>query len=193
MSPECAREADQDRHHRLRQDRGRPARALDRRESIASNWSRRSSRSGQGVGQTFTDWREMIRSVEGLEAVAITTPPGPRYDIARECILAGLHCLLEKPPTAGLAEINDLACLAEAQQVTPVHDLARAAPCDRRRGGQGARRQAHPVDGDPLARGRAQMASRPAMDLAAGRFRRVRSPASTPSRLRPRFSPAACS
>src|SRR5437763_2884900 len=77
-----------------------------------------SSRSGQGVARIFTDWRELIRSVEGLQAVAITTPPGPRYDIARECILAGLHCLLEKPPTAGLAEINDLACLAKDQRVT---------------------------------------------------------------------------
>ena len=77
-----------------------------------------SSRSGKGVGRSFTDWREMIRSVEGLEAVAITTPPEPRYEIARECMLAGLHCLLEKPPTAGLAEIHDLACLAEAQQVS---------------------------------------------------------------------------
>ena len=77
-----------------------------------------SSRSGQGVAQTFTDWRELIRSVEGLEAVAITTPPEPRYEIARECVLAGLHCLLEKPPTAGLAQIDDLAGLAEAQQVS---------------------------------------------------------------------------
>jgi predicted dehydrogenase len=77
-----------------------------------------SSRSSNGVAQKFTDWRELIRTVEGLEAVAITTPPGPRYEIARECIAAGLHCLLEKPPTAGLAEINDLACLAEAKQVT---------------------------------------------------------------------------
>jgi predicted dehydrogenase len=77
-----------------------------------------SSRSGQGVAQTFTDWRELIRSVEGLEAVAITTPPEPRYEIARECILAGLHCLVEKPPTAGLAEIADLACVADAQPVT---------------------------------------------------------------------------
>ena len=77
-----------------------------------------SSRSGQGVARTFTDWRELIRSVEGLEAVAITTPPEPRYEIARECILAGLHCLLEKPPAAGLAEIADLACLAESRDVT---------------------------------------------------------------------------
>jgi predicted dehydrogenase len=77
-----------------------------------------SSRSGQGVARSFTDWRELIRSVEDLDAVAITTPPGPRYEIARECVLAGLHCLLEKPPTAGLAEIADLDCLAQAQGVS---------------------------------------------------------------------------
>jgi predicted dehydrogenase len=77
-----------------------------------------SSRSGQGVAKTFTDWRELIRSVDGLEAVAITTPPEPRFDIARECIAAGLHCLLEKPPTAGLAEIADLECLAQGKGVT---------------------------------------------------------------------------
>ena len=77
-----------------------------------------SSRSGRGPAPAFTDWRELIGKVEGLEAVAITTPPEPRYEIARECLLAGLHCLLEKPPTAGLAEIADLECLAEAQNVS---------------------------------------------------------------------------
>ena len=77
-----------------------------------------SSRSGQGPSPAFTDWRELLRTVPNLEAVAITTPPGPRYEIARECVKAGLHCLLEKPPTATLAEINDLAGLAEALQVT---------------------------------------------------------------------------
>ena len=77
-----------------------------------------SSRSGEGVARKFTDWRELINSVEPLEAVAITTPPGPRFDIARECIGRGLHCLLEKPPTAGLAEIADLDCAAKAKGVT---------------------------------------------------------------------------
>ena len=77
-----------------------------------------SSRSGQGIAQTFADWRELIRSVDGLDAVAITTPPGPRFDIARECVAAGLHCLLEKPPTAGLAEIADLDCQAQALGVS---------------------------------------------------------------------------
>jgi predicted dehydrogenase len=77
-----------------------------------------SSRSGQGVDPVFTDWRELIRSVEGLEAVAITTPPGPRFEIARECVAAGLHCLLEKPPAAGLSEIAELDCQAQAKGVT---------------------------------------------------------------------------
>jgi predicted dehydrogenase len=99
---------------KIAQDQHVPSIAGHPRFDLAAS----SSRSGQGVGQTFTDWRELIRSVEGLEAVAITTPPGPRYEIARECILAGLHCLLEKPPTAGLAEIADLDCLAQAQGVT---------------------------------------------------------------------------
>jgi len=85
----------------------------DRFELVAT-----SSRSGEGLAQKFTDWRELIRSVDGLEAVALTTPPGPRFEIARECIAAGLHCLLEKPPTAGLAEIADLDSLAQAQEVT---------------------------------------------------------------------------
>jgi predicted dehydrogenase len=87
--------------------------ANGRLELVAS-----SSRSGQGVGQKFTVWRELIRSIEGLDAVAITTPPAPRYLIARACIEAGLHCLLEKPPTVGLAEIADLDCLAQARGVT---------------------------------------------------------------------------
>lgn len=77
-----------------------------------------SSRSGKGPEPNFTDWRELVRSVEDLDAVAITTPPEPRYEIARVCLEAGLHVLLEKPPCATLSEIDDLACLAEAQQRT---------------------------------------------------------------------------
>ena len=77
-----------------------------------------SSRSGEGVEAMFTDWRELLRSVDDLHAVAITTPPSVRHEIARECIQAGLHVLLEKPPAATLSEVEDLACLAEIQGVT---------------------------------------------------------------------------
>jgi predicted dehydrogenase len=65
-------------------------------------------RSGAAGGLNFTDYREMLRSARDLSAVAITTPPGPRYEIARDCLAAGLHVLLEKPPTATLAEIEEL-------------------------------------------------------------------------------------
>jgi len=99
---------------KIAEDQHVPSIRVNSRFELAAS----SSRSGQGVDRKFTDWRELIRSVEGLEAVAITTPPEPRYEIARECMLAGLHCLLEKPPTTGLAEIADLACLAEAQQMS---------------------------------------------------------------------------
>jgi D-galactose 1-dehydrogenase len=77
-----------------------------------------SSRSGQGVAQTFTDWRQLLREVDGLEAVAITTPPSVRHEIASACIEAGLHVLMEKPPTVTLSEVDDLTCQAEAKGVT---------------------------------------------------------------------------
>jgi predicted dehydrogenase len=77
-----------------------------------------SSRTGHGTAEKFTDWRQLLDQVEGLEAVAITTPPSVRYEIARECIERGLHCLLEKPPTDTLGEVEDLARLAEEREVT---------------------------------------------------------------------------
>jgi predicted dehydrogenase len=77
-----------------------------------------SSRSGQGVARSFTDWREMISEVEGLEAVAITTPPGPRLEIAAECAAAGLHILLEKPPAATISEAEQYRVLAAQHEVT---------------------------------------------------------------------------
>jgi predicted dehydrogenase len=77
-----------------------------------------SSREGKGPQPNFRDWREMLRTVSDLHAVAITTPPSVRYEIARECLQAGLHCLLEKPPSVGLSEIHDLACLADARGLT---------------------------------------------------------------------------
>ncbi len=64
-------------------------------------------RSAPATAVNFTSHDEMLAS-DRIDAVAITTPPGPRYAIARDCINAGLDVLLEKPPTASLAEIEDL-------------------------------------------------------------------------------------
>ena len=74
-------------------------------------------RSGKRAGVNFTSHAAMLAGAR-LDAVAITTPPGPRYAIACDCIDAGLHVLLEKPPTATLAEIDDLAARAARRGVT---------------------------------------------------------------------------
>jgi len=78
------------------------------------------SRQGNGAPgvPVFASHQDMLRAVPDLDAVAITTPPSARYAIARDCIEAGLHALLEKPPSVTLGEIEDLACLAEAGGTT---------------------------------------------------------------------------
>ena len=91
-----------------------PAIAANPRLELAAT----SSRSGHGVGSIYSDWRELLDEVEGLEAVAITTPPSVRYEIARTCIEKGLHVLLEKPPAVTLSEVDELSCLADAKGVT---------------------------------------------------------------------------
>lgn len=76
------------------------------------------SRQGHGPAPNFTDVSQLLEAVGDLEAAAITTPPGPRYAIARECLEAGLHLMLEKPPCATLGEIEELRRLAERKGVT---------------------------------------------------------------------------
>ena len=64
----------------------------------------------------FANHRDLLREAAGeLDAVAICTPPGPRLDIARDCLEAGLHVLLEKPPCATLAGIDSLRRVASAR------------------------------------------------------------------------------
>lgn len=77
-----------------------------------------SSRSGAGPEPSFKDYRQLLHAVGGLQAVAITTPPGPRMEIAITSIHAGLHVLLEKPPTATLGESEPLSRLAKERGVT---------------------------------------------------------------------------
>jgi len=62
----------------------------------------------------FKDHHELLRECAGeLDAVAISTPPRPRYEIARDCLEAGLEVLLEKPPCGTVGEIENLAGLAQ--------------------------------------------------------------------------------
>ena len=63
---------------------------------------------------TFTDWKTMLVETPDLNAVAICTPPGPRRDIARACLLAGKAVLLEKPPAGTTAEVADIERIGKA-------------------------------------------------------------------------------
>ena len=65
---------------------------------------------------TYRNHREMLER-EHLDAVAVCTPPSIRYEVARDCLEAGAHTLLEKPPGLTLGEVGVLERLAEEREV----------------------------------------------------------------------------
>ena len=66
----------------------------------------------------FRDYRDMLSAMPEIEAVAIATPPSVRYEIARDCLEAGKHLLIEKPPGVTIGEVEALATLARARDLT---------------------------------------------------------------------------
>ena len=101
---------------KIAEDEHVPSIAGNERFELAANVGSRAPQ--DGACPAFRRHGEMLEAVRDLDAVAICTPPGVRYDIARDCIGRGLHVLLEKPPATTLSEIDDLACLAEGRQTT---------------------------------------------------------------------------
>lgn len=67
---------------------------------------------------TYPTVDAMLAAHPEIEAVAVCTPPQVRHAIARQCLLARKHVLLEKPPGATVSEVTDLAGLAASQQLT---------------------------------------------------------------------------
>ncbi|MBX9680838.1 MAG: Gfo/Idh/MocA family oxidoreductase [Gemmataceae bacterium] len=55
---------------------------------------------------------ELFASGIKLDAVSLCMPPEPRFDIARDALDAGLHVLMEKPPTPTMGEVEALRRLA---------------------------------------------------------------------------------
>ncbi len=66
-----------------------------------------SSRPSDLAVPAFKTPAEMLQGAK-LDAVAICTPPSVRRNIALECLEAGVHLLLEKPPTQTISEFVDL-------------------------------------------------------------------------------------
>src|SRR6516165_6487457 len=67
-----------------------------------------SSRSGYGQVPAFKKPAELFASGIKLDAVSLCMPPEPRFAIARDALDAGLHVLMEKPPTPTLGELDAL-------------------------------------------------------------------------------------
>ena len=64
--------------------------------------------------QAFTHFREMFGRVD---AVSVVVPTLLHHGIARECLQAGVHVLVEKPMTATSAEAEDLVGIAAARKL----------------------------------------------------------------------------
>lgn len=65
----------------------------------------------------YGDFVKMLRKSD-LDAVAIATPVGSHHAIARACLLAGKHVLIEKPMAGSVAECEELIALAEDEGLT---------------------------------------------------------------------------
>lgn len=62
----------------------------------------------------FRSLSEMLLAMPGkVDAIAICTPPTPRFAIAAQAMTAGLAVLLEKPPAATLGEMDQLVALSK--------------------------------------------------------------------------------
>ncbi|MDE0345904.1 MAG: Gfo/Idh/MocA family oxidoreductase [Boseongicola sp.] len=66
----------------------------------------------------FRNLVTLLDNMPGIACVSLCTPPAARYPDARLAIEAGCHVMLEKPPGTTLAEVRDLASLAERAGVT---------------------------------------------------------------------------
>jgi D-galactose 1-dehydrogenase len=60
----------------------------------------------------------MLGAHPEIDAVAVCTPPQFRHTMARQALLAGKHVLLEKPPGATVAEVQDLAAFAADRRLS---------------------------------------------------------------------------
>jgi predicted dehydrogenase len=58
----------------------------------------------------YTDYRSLFGKVD---VVSIAVPTSMHYEVAKECLQAGVHCLVEKPITPSLAQAEELFNIAE--------------------------------------------------------------------------------
>jgi D-galactose 1-dehydrogenase len=107
---------------KIAQDQHLPVIAGSPAFELAATASQRGLQAGDALA--FTDHASLLADTPDLEAVAICTPPQARHAIARAALEAGVHVMLEKPPTATLSQLSDLHDLAKERGLvlmTPWH------------------------------------------------------------------------
>lgn len=68
-------------------------------------------------GAIYTDDIEQILRDPAIDVVVVCTPSDSHYDTARQVILAGKHCVVEKPFATSVADAADLFRLAKEKGV----------------------------------------------------------------------------
>lgn len=96
-------------------DRHLPTLARSNRFELVAAASHAGSAPGIPV---FHDIDELLASGIAIDAIAMCQPPQHRFDAAAKAVRAGLHVLLEKPPAATPAQVEQLAALAASAGTT---------------------------------------------------------------------------
>jgi predicted dehydrogenase len=76
--------------------------------------ARRAKEVAERVGTAVCDDVGVL--LRQVEAVSIAAPTSAHHAVARQCLEAGVHVLVEKPITATLAEAQELVALARARK-----------------------------------------------------------------------------
>ena len=86
------------------------------------------------IGAYFTDVRSLLDQVKP-QVVHVTTPPQGHFEIARLCLQAGAHTVVEKPFTVNAREARELVDLARRtnRKITVHHEQQFTDPARRAR------------------------------------------------------------
>lgn len=67
------------------------------------------------IDVTTQDYQDLL--ARNLDAIVIATPPQTHFEIARDCLLAGIHILVEKPMTLNSADACELIEIANSRNL----------------------------------------------------------------------------
>lgn len=93
---------------------------------VDSDAARAAEIAGRYGTRACTDYRDILGE---LDLVSIVVPPAKHHEIARDCLVAGVHALVEKPLTETVVQAEELIRLADrGRLVLQVGHLERFNP-----------------------------------------------------------------